>query len=78
MQTILVYRQDGTHPRAHAFAACEVGSTALFGVLDDAGLDRIHTQIPTLTLTPDATVYDRGTAGLAVFTVREGLVGHDG
>jgi CRP-like cAMP-binding protein len=74
MQTIPIYRQDGTHPQAQACAACEVRSTALFGVLDSAGLDRIHTQIATMTLTADATVYDRGTAGLAVFTIREGLV----
>ena len=74
MQTIPIYRQDSAHPQAQACAACEVRSTALFGVLDDAGLDRIHTQIATLTLGPDAQVYDRGTAGLAVFTIREGLV----
>lgn len=74
MQTIPIYRQDGAHPQAQACAACEVRSTALFGVLDDAGLDRIHTQIATLTLVPDTTIYGRGTAGLAVFTIREGLV----
>ena len=67
-------RQDGAHPQAQACAACEVRSAALFGVLDDAGLDRIHTQIASMTLGPDATVHDRGTAGLAVFTIREGLV----
>lgn len=27
-----------------------------------------------MTLAPDATVYDRGSAGLAVFAIREGLV----
>jgi CRP-like cAMP-binding protein len=74
LQTIPIYRQDGTHPQALACAACEVRSVALFGVLDDAGLDRIHTQIDSMTLAPDATVYDRGSAGLAVFTIREGLV----
>jgi CRP-like cAMP-binding protein len=74
MQTIPIYRQGGAHPQAQACAACEVRSAALFGVLDDAGLDRIHTQIATLTLGPDAMVYDRGTSGLAVYTIREGLV----
>lgn len=71
---IPIYRQDGAHPQALACAACEVRSQALFGVLDDSGLDRIHTQIASVTLLPDAPVYDRGTAGLAVFTIREGLV----
>jgi CRP-like cAMP-binding protein len=73
-QTIPIYRKDSVHPQALACAVCEVRSTALFGVLDDAGLDRIHTQIDSMTLAPDATVYDRGSAGLAVFTIREGLV----
>lgn len=71
---IPIYRQDGAHPQAVACATCEVRSQALFGVLDDAGLDRIHTQIVAVSLQPDALVYDRGTAGQAVFTVREGLV----
>lgn len=71
---IPIYRQDGAHPQALACAACEVCSQALFGVLDDAGLDRIHTQIASVTLLPDAPVYDRGTAGLAIFTIRDGLV----
>ena len=71
---IPIYRQDSAHPQALACAACEVRSQALFGVLDDSGLDRIHTQIASVTLQPDAPVYDRGTAGLAVFTIREGLV----
>lgn len=73
-RAIPIYRQGGSHPQALACAACEVRSSALFGVLDDAGLDRIHTQIESLTLSPDATIYGRGTAGRAVFTVREGLV----
>ena len=71
---IPIYRLDGAHPQAVACATCEVRSQALFGVLDDAGLDRIHTQIASVTLPPDASVYDRGAAGLAVFTIREGLV----
>lgn len=74
MRAIPIYRDDGAHPQAQACAACEVRSKALFGALDNAGLDRIHTQIATLALKPDDTVYDRGTAGLAVFTIREGLV----
>lgn len=74
MNAIPIYRQAGRHPQAQACAACEVRRSALFGALDDAGLDRIHSQIASLTLAPDSTVYDRGTAGLAVYTIREGLV----
>jgi hypothetical protein len=73
MQTLPIDRQDGAQPLAPAGAACEVRSTALFGILDDAGLDRIHNQIATLTLGPGATVYDRSTAGLAgVLTLAPG------
>lgn len=74
MPTIPLYRQNDRHPQALACAACEVRRSALFGVLDEAGLDRIHTQIASLTLAPGSLVYDRGSAGLAVFTIREGLV----
>lgn len=73
-RAIPIYRQGRTHPQAQACAACEVRSAALFGVLDDGGLDRIHTQIASMSLAPDVTLYGRGTAGLAVFTIREGLV----
>lgn len=71
---IPIYRQDARHPQAAACAACEVRRSALFGALDEAGLDRIHTHIASLSVEPDATIVDRGTAGLAVFTVRSGLV----
>ncbi len=71
---IPLYRQDERHPQAQACAACEVRSAALFGVLDQAGLDRIHTHIAGLTLEPDVPVYGRGSAGPAVYTVRAGVV----
>lgn len=74
MSVVPIYRLEERHPQAQACAACEVRSSALFGALDDAGLDRIHTQIATLSLAPDTPVYDRGTAGLAVYTIRSGLV----
>jgi CRP-like cAMP-binding protein len=74
MNAIPIYRQAGRHPQAQACAACEVRRSALFGALDDAGLDRIHSQIASVTLARDSTVYDRGTAGLAVYTIRDGLV----
>ncbi len=71
---IAIYREGDRHPQAQACAACEVRSSALFGALDEAGLDHIHTHIANLALEPDGVVYDRGTAGLAVYTVRSGLV----
>lgn len=74
MTAVAIYREGDRHPQAQACAACEVRRSALFGVLDDAGLDRIHTRIASQTLEPDATLYDRGTAGLAVYTIRAGLV----
>jgi CRP/FNR family transcriptional regulator len=66
--------RDQRHPQAQACTDCEVRSAALFGALDEADLDRIHTHIAGLTLEPDAMVYGRGTAGLAVFTIRSGVV----
>ena len=74
MTAIPIYRQDDRHPQAQACAACEVRRSALFGALDDVGLDRIHTHIAGLSLDADQSVYDRGTAGLAVYTIRAGLV----
>lgn len=71
---IPIYRQGNRHPQALACAACEVRSAALFGALDDDGLDRIHTHISSLSFSPDQRVYDRGNAGLAVYTLRAGVV----
>ena len=51
-----------------------VRSSALFGVLDDEGLDHIHTRIASLEVAPDQPVYERGGAGTAVYTVRGGIV----
>jgi CRP-like cAMP-binding protein len=74
MSVIPIYRQDLRHPQAQACSACEVRGSALFGALDHEALDRIHTHIASITLAPDAPVYDRGSSGLAVFTIRAGLV----
>jgi len=71
---IPLYRQDQRHPQGRACAACEVRSSALFGALDESGLDRIHTHIASLSLEPDTPVYGRGLAGPAVYTVRSGVV----
>lgn len=69
-----IYRMGERHPQALACSACEVRSAALFGVLDEAGLDHIHMHIDSLGFGADETLYDRGTAGQAVYTLRSGLV----
>jgi CRP/FNR family transcriptional regulator, anaerobic regulatory protein len=74
MSFVPIYRLGERHPQAQACAACEVRRSALFGVLDEDGLDRIHTRIESLTLAPGDRVHDRGQAGQAVYTLREGLV----
>lgn len=74
MNVVALYRQGVRHPQAAACAACEVRQSALFGVLDDEGLDRIHTRIESLALPPDGIIHARGRAGEAVYTVRAGLV----
>jgi CRP/FNR family transcriptional regulator, anaerobic regulatory protein len=74
MTFIPIYRLGDRHPQAHACADCEVRSSALFGVLDEPALDRIHTHIESLSLAAGDPVYGRGASGLAVYTVREGVV----
>jgi len=74
MAIVALYRDDARHAQAQACAACEVRSQALFGALDEEGLDRIHTRIASLDLAPDEGVYGRGDAGQAVFTIRSGIV----
>jgi CRP-like cAMP-binding protein len=71
---ISLHRHDRRHPQARACAACEVRRSALFGALDEAALDGIHTHIASLVLEPDTAVYGRGSAGSAVYTVRAGVV----
>lgn len=74
MAIVPLYRQDPRHPQAQACAACEVRGEALFGALDEAGLDGIHTHIAALDVSPDQPVYTRGDAGAAAYTVRAGIV----
>jgi CRP/FNR family transcriptional regulator len=73
-QVIPLYRQDNSHPQARVCAVCEVRRSALFGALDETGLDRIHGHIASLTLAPGDTVYQRGELGAAVYTVRSGVL----
>lgn len=74
MAIVPLYRYDARHPQAQACAACEVRRHALFGALDDSGLDRIHTHIGSLEIARDQPVYARGESAPAVYTVRAGIV----
>jgi CRP/FNR family transcriptional regulator, anaerobic regulatory protein len=74
MIAVALYREDSRHPQAEACARCEVRSAALFGVLDDEGLDRIRTHIASLDLEADTRLWDAGSTGPAVYTLRAGLV----
>jgi CRP/FNR family transcriptional regulator len=74
MNVVAFYRHGARHPQAQVCAACEVRQSALFGALDNDGLDRIHTRIEGLSIPADGLVHARGRAGEAVFTVRSGLV----
>jgi CRP/FNR family transcriptional regulator, anaerobic regulatory protein len=74
MSIVPIYRQDLRHPQAEVCASCGVRQFALFGVLDDAGLDRIHAHIASVDVAPDRPVFSRGERGAAVYTVRSGVV----
>lgn len=73
-KTLPIYLQDKSHPQAQVCAACAVRRNALFGALDDAGLERIHADIDAPTLAAEERLYARGQAGGAVYTIREGIV----
>ena len=74
MTVVPIYRANSRHPQAQVCAACEVRSSALFGVLDEDGLDSIHTHIAELELAAGSVVYGRGNDGAAVYTIRAGIV----
>jgi CRP-like cAMP-binding protein len=74
MTPLPLYLQDASHPQAAVCAACEVRRGALFGVLDTRSLERIHTTIAAPRFDPDARVFGRGEPGLAVYTLRSGIV----
>ena len=61
-------------PQARVCAACSVREFALFGALDDAGLNDIHYHIADLSLEPGESLYQGQAIGSAVFTVRSGVV----
>ena len=74
MSVIPIFRNDSRHPQATVCMDCEVRSNALFGALDEEGLERIHAHIAGPQLAADERVYGRGDQGLAVYTVRSGVV----
>jgi CRP-like cAMP-binding protein len=53
---------------------CGVRRSSLFGVLDDATLQRIHHRIADLAFTPGQRIYGADEPGTGVYTVREGVV----
>ena len=73
-QVIPLYRLDDSHPQAQVCGRCEVRRSALFGALDAAALDQIHTHIASLDLAAGEAVFRRGDQGAAVYTVRSGVV----
>jgi len=72
--TVPIYRLDVRHPQAEQCARCAVRSSALFGVLDDEGLDRIHAHIVEQNVPADQAVFRQGDQGHALYTVREGVL----
>lgn len=74
MRPLPIYLRDERHPQAQVCAACEVRSGALFGALDAEGLERLHADIAAPELEPDERLYARGEPGLAMYTIRAGLV----
>jgi CRP-like cAMP-binding protein len=62
------------NPQARVCGSCGIRRLALFGVLDDAGLDQIHVQIADIHLDAGASLYAAGSNGRAAFTVRSGVV----
>lgn len=71
--TLRAATQDGA-AQGRTCERCEVRGGALFGALDAAALERLHADIAAPRLQAEQAVYGRGRPGLAVYTVREGIV----
>jgi CRP-like cAMP-binding protein len=74
VKTVPPYLQSETHPQARVCATCEVRSGALFGVLDERTLVRIHAAVEDPSLPAETRIYARGEPGTALYTVRAGIV----
>lgn len=61
-------------PQALVCSECSVRHFALFGALDDAGLDRLHHQIASVTLEPGQHLYSAEGPGSSLFTIRKGVL----
>jgi CRP-like cAMP-binding protein len=75
MKTIPL-RQDGhgRAPQEAACPACEVRGRALFGTLDAQALNRVHHHITPQEYVAGETLYGAGRSGVAVYTLRRGVV----
>jgi CRP-like cAMP-binding protein len=74
MKRTPLYLQDESHPQARVCASCEVRRSALFGVLDATSLERIHAHIASPNVAADERLYARGEPGIALYTIRAGIV----
>jgi len=61
-------------PQALVCSECSVRQFALFGALDDAGLDRLHHHIDSVSLEPGQPLYTAESLGTALFTIRKGVI----
>jgi len=74
MKTVPLRLKPDSHPQARACAACAVRGSALFGVLGERAIARIHADIDAPALPAETRIYGRGEPGTAVYTVRSGIV----
>lgn len=74
MKTLPIHLQPAAHPQSLACGQCEVRSQSLFGALDHAGLDRIHSLIASPRIEPEHRIFGRGEKLGVVYTVRAGIV----
>jgi CRP-like cAMP-binding protein len=61
-------------PQGEVCRHCGVRQFALFGALDDIGLQNIHIHIADLKLAPGESLFTAHAGGKAVYTVRSGVV----
>jgi CRP-like cAMP-binding protein len=62
------------NPQARVCIECGVRRMALFGVLDNDALARIHYRVPDLRFEPGQSLFTAHDPGTAAYTVREGVV----
>lgn len=74
MKTSPLHLQGTPHPQAEVCLGCEVRRHAVFKVLDEHALERLHAPIAAPSLAAEERIYARGQAGGAAFTVRSGIV----